>query len=104
MCVYATRRPGPVATDDTRRDALRKIIRKKEMLMKKIASVFAIAAMAASLVACAKPEEKPAPKAEAPKVVEEKPATTAAAPATPATAAPATGAPAAPAAAAPATK
>ncbi len=94
---------GPVRIDDNRKNALRKANRKKEMLMKKIASVFAIVAMAASLVACAKPEEKPAPKAEAPKVVEEKPAATAAAPGTPATAAPApaTGAPAAPA---PATK
>ena len=57
--------------------------------MKKLTSVFAISALAVGLVACAKPEEKPAPKAEAPKVVEEKPAATAAAPATPATAAPA---------------
>jgi hypothetical protein len=80
---------------------LRDIIGKKEMHMKKTASVLAIAAMAATLFACAKPEEKPAPKAEAPKVVEEKPATTAMAPGTPATGAPA---PAAPAPATPATK
>jgi hypothetical protein len=95
------RRSGPVTSDDNRKDALRKATRKKEMLMKKIASVFAIGVMAASLFACAKPEEKPAPKAEAPKVVEEKPATTAAAPGTPATGAPA---PAAPAPGTPATK
>lgn len=72
--------------------------------MKKLTSVLAIAAMAAGLVACAQPEQKPAPKPEAPKVVEEKPATAAAAPATGAPAAPATGAPAAAAPAAPATK
>ncbi len=66
--------------------------------MKKLASALAASVLALGLVACAKPEEKPAPKAEAPKVVEEKPAATAAAPATPATAAPATtAAPAAPA-------
>jgi len=62
--------------------------------MKKLASALAIAVMAAGLVACAKPEEKPAPKAEAPKVVEEKPATAAAAPGTPATGAPAPATPA----------
>ncbi len=52
--------------------------------MKKIASVFAITALAVGLVACAKPEEKPAPKTEAPKVVEEtsKTTTTTTAPAT----------------------
>ncbi len=71
--------------------------------MKKILSVFAASTLALGLVACAKPEEKPAPKAEAPKVVEEKPAATAAAPATPATGAPSTAAaPAAPATGAPA--
>ncbi len=70
--------------------------------MKKIASVLTASVLALGFVACAKPEEKPAPKAEAPKVVEEKPAATAAAPGTPATtAAPA---PAAPAPATPATK
>jgi hypothetical protein len=84
---------------------LRNSTEKKEMNMKKLTSVFAIGTLALGLVACAKPEEKPAPKAEAPKVVEEKPAATAAAPGTAATAAPApaTGAPA-PAAPAPATK
>ncbi len=69
--------------------------------MKKPVSLFAIAALAAGLVACAKPEEKPAPKTEAPKVVEEKPAATTAAPGTPSTAAPGTPSTAAPA---PATK
>ncbi len=69
------------------------------MSMKKSVSLFAIAAMAAGLVACAKPEEKPAPKTEAPKVVEEKPAATTGAPGTPSTAAPA---PATPSTAAPA--
>jgi hypothetical protein len=69
----------------------------KEKEMKKIASVFAVTALAAGLVACAKPEEKPAPKTEAPKVVEEKAAPAAPATAEPSTAAPATAAPAAPA-------
>ncbi len=72
------------------------------MSLKKSVSLFAMAALAAGLVACAKPEEKPAPKTEAPKVVEEKPATpSTAAPGTPSTMAPGTPSTAAPA---PATK
>jgi hypothetical protein len=80
--------------DHNRRDALRKINERKEISMKKLASVFAIAALAAGLVACAQPEQKPAPKTEAPKVIEEKPAT--AAPGTPSTAAPAPATPSTP--------
>jgi hypothetical protein len=45
--------------------------------MKKLTSALALVALAASLVACSKPEDKaPAVKAEAPKVVEETAKTT----------------------------
>ena len=44
--------------------------------MKKVLSAFAICVLTAGLVACAKPEEKPAPKTDAPKVVEETSKTT----------------------------
>jgi len=73
--------------------------------MKKLTSAIALVAMAASLVACSKPEEKkPEVKAEAPKVVEET-AKTASTASTASTAAPAaTASTAAPAATAPATK
>jgi len=74
--------------------------------MKKLTSALALVAMAASLVACSKPEEKkPEVKAEAPKVVEEtaKTASTASTASTaPMTAS--TAPMAAPAATAPATK
>jgi hypothetical protein len=88
--------PARVGLIKTRESRFESPTEKKEKEMKKIASVFALTVLAVGLVACAKPEEKPAPKTEAPKVVEEKaaPATTAPATAAPETAAPATAAPA----------
>ena len=73
--------------------------------MKKLTSAIALTALAASLVACSKPEEtKPAAKAEAPKVVEETKTTSTTTSAMPSTASTATTASTAATSDAPATK